>query len=71
MNMFHVIQKENKDLQTTAGEKGANGYVHDCVRVRGSWKVDFSELPLIVILVKEMGVLWRTRWRKWVAVLEW
>lgn len=36
MNMFLVIQKENKDQQTTAGEIGTNGYVHDFVRVRGS-----------------------------------
>lgn len=55
MNMFLVIQKENKDQQTPAGEIGSNGYVHDFVRVRGSWTVVSRELPLIVVLVTEMG----------------
>lgn len=30
MNMF-LIQKVNKDQQTTAGEKGPKGYIHDFI----------------------------------------
>lgn len=36
MNIFLVIQKENKDQQNTAGEMGTNEYVRDFIRVRGS-----------------------------------
>lgn len=61
MNVFLVMQKENKDQQNTAGQIGTNGYVHAFVRVRGSWRVASSELPLIVVLVMDMENLWRTR----------